>query len=65
VDDIGPLIHFTHEIDGRQYQGRYRRLPGRRIEVATESKVHVTLIEADSLEVIARRVLEKLVRGEL
>ncbi len=65
ADDVETLFHFRHEIDGREYQGRYRRLPGRRLEVASEGKVHVALIESDSLDVIARRILEKLVRGEM
>jgi hypothetical protein len=60
-DDAGSLIHFTHEVDGRLHPGWFRRIPGRRIEVFTLTRVKIVFIESDPVEVDARRALEDLI----
>ena len=61
-DEPEPLTYFTHDIGGRLFPGWYRRLPGRRIEVFTRTRVRIEFIEAESIETEARRILEELVR---
>ncbi len=61
-DEPGHLTYFTHEIGGRLFPGWYRRLPGRRIEVFTRTRVKTAFIEAESIEAEARRILEELIR---
>lgn len=58
-------IYLTHEMDGRLYAGWYRRLPGRRVEVSTRTQVRVAFIESESIENVAGRVLEELVREDV
>ncbi|HTW37944.1 MAG TPA: hypothetical protein VMD49_05180 [Steroidobacteraceae bacterium] len=61
-EELGPLSYFTHEVGGRLFPGWYRRLPGRRIEVFTRTRVRIEFIEAEPIEAEARRILEELIR---
>ncbi len=60
-DEGAHLTYFTHEVGGRLFQGWYRRLPGRRLEVCTRTRVKVDFIEAEPIEEEARRMLEELI----
>jgi hypothetical protein len=64
MTDHGNPVALKHEVSGHEYFGWYRRLPGRRVEVFTEGRTRVVLIESDDIETTARRVLEELIRGE-
>lgn len=64
-EPAGQWIYLTHETGGRLHAGWYRRLPGRRVEVSTRNQVGIAFIESESIESVARRVLEELVRKDV
>lgn len=64
-EPAGRWIYLTHEVDGRLHIGWYRRLPGRRVEVSTRTQVRIAFIESESIESVARGVLEELIRQDV
>jgi hypothetical protein len=62
TDGADRLIYFTHEVAGRLFPGWFRRIPGRRIEVFTVSRLKTEFIEAEPVDSQARRMLEELIR---